>query len=243
MGAASMLVVGARWQVEYRRQSQCVQAGIDVLMTLAGRIEPAREPSSSPLTSQPSADAAPGEESPGAREPVAEPSAAAVLTEEIPAGFEPAPEPSVGAELAPSSPVTPALAPTPSPGMELAQEPFGATVVNESVNGAASSISVERSASRDLTRRVFLVHGRDEKWKQAVIDLLGQTGPYDVTILNERPKDRQALVEHFEGQAEEPCYAVVLLTADDVGAPRSIPTRSPTSRLARAKQLCLRWVS
>ena len=36
MGAASMLVVGSRWQVDYRRQSQCVQAGIDVLTGARG---------------------------------------------------------------------------------------------------------------------------------------------------------------------------------------------------------------
>ncbi len=175
--AADMLAGGARWQVEYRRESTCVQEAIDVLTAIEGRLELA----------------------PDAGAPVAQESG--------------------GSELAPGSPVASTFAPAaPSPGLELAQEPVGAALVQDSVSAPVPSIPAGMSANG--TGRVFLVHGRNEKWKQAVIDLLGRAGAYDVTILNERPNDRRALVEQFGEHPAEARYAVVLLTADDVGAPR-----------------------
>lgn len=75
--------------------------------------------------------------------------------------------------------------------------------------------------------QVFLVHGRNEAYKQAVAGLLQGAGPYEVTILNERPAERLALVEHFAGHTVDARYAVVLLTADDVGAPRLDSGREP----------------
>ena len=55
---------------------------------------------------------------------------------------------------------------------------------------------------------------------EAVARLLEQAGPHEVTILNERPGERGALAEQFCGHAPGSRYAVVLLTADDIGAPR-----------------------
>jgi predicted nucleotide-binding protein len=55
---------------------------------------------------------------------------------------------------------------------------------------------------------------------QAVARLLEQAGTHEVTILNERSKGRGALSEQFGAHAPGSRYAVVLLTADDIAAPR-----------------------
>jgi len=75
--------------------------------------------------------------------------------------------------------------------------------------------------------QVFVVHGRDETLKEAVAELLERAGSHEVTIVNERPSDRRMLVERFDELASESRYAVVLLTADDVGAPRLDSEREP----------------
>ncbi len=133
------------------------------------------------------------------------------LDGEAPArGFAPVPAPTVGADLAP----------TPSDGER--SESAG--------NGSMSSLPATRSpvgAGTDRTRQVFLVHGRNDEIKQAVAGLLERSGPHEVTVLNERPSDRRMLVEQFVEHAAESRYAVVLLTADDVGAPRLDSAREP----------------
>jgi predicted nucleotide-binding protein len=87
----------------------------------------------------------------------------------------------------------------------------------------------------DGTRQVFLVHGRDEKLKDAVADLLERAGPHPVTILNERPSDRRMLVEHPQERNADSRHAVILLTADDVAGPRLDSGREPHFSL-RARQ-------
>jgi predicted nucleotide-binding protein len=110
-------------------------------------------------------------------------------------------EPSVGAELAPA----PSLAP------ELAQEANG-------------SLSGERAASPGpaptSTKQVLLAHGPNERWLQAVTNLLERSGKHQVTILNERSGKRGALADQFGERTPGSRYAIVLLTADDIGAPR-----------------------
>jgi predicted nucleotide-binding protein len=121
----------------------------------------------------------------------------------------PAQPPPVGSELAPASPV----------GSELASSP----------PTASAGLSPER------TGQVFLVHGSDERWRQAVAGLLERAGPHEVTTFNEWPSGRGALVAQFEQQTAAPSFAVVLLTADDVGAPRLDSDQEPYFS-ARARQ-------
>jgi predicted nucleotide-binding protein len=112
-------------------------------------------------------------------------------------------EPSVGAELAPA----PTLAP------ELAGQANG-------------SLSAERAASpgpaptSTSTKQVLLAHGPNERWLQAVTNLLEHAGRHEVTILNDRSGERGALADQFGERTPGSRYAIVLLTADDIGAPR-----------------------
>jgi predicted nucleotide-binding protein len=70
------------------------------------------------------------------------------------------------------------------------------------------------------TRDVYLAHGRDEKWKQAVEHLLEQAGEHEIKIVNRRANERARLTEELREDAPGAHYAVVLLTADDVGGAR-----------------------
>jgi hypothetical protein len=83
--------------------------------------------------------------------------------------------------------------------------------------------------------QIFLVQGRNQRLKQAVAGLLEQTGESQVTILSERPEGPRALVESSGETAPARRYAVVLLTADDVGAPRLDGDREPHFSI-RARQ-------
>jgi predicted nucleotide-binding protein len=69
-------------------------------------------------------------------------------------------------------------------------------------------------------REVYLAHGRDEKWKQAVEHLLEQAGEHEIKIVNQRVKERTRLADELREDALGSHYAVVLLTADDVGGAR-----------------------
>ena len=108
----------------------------------------------------------------------------------------------------------------PAIGAELEHAPF---VVAE-LEHANGSVSAERAGSAGPVPRtgkqVLLAHGRNERWMRAVVALLEQAGTHEVTILNERPAGRGALSEQFGEHSSGSRYAVVLLTADDIAAPR-----------------------
>jgi predicted nucleotide-binding protein len=158
------------------------------------------------------------------QEPQAEQPAAHVLSQEQPPAHAPpqrgededepgdrAEKADRGERLDERAPVGAELAPAPFVGAELAQHGDG-------------SASAERGgspgAARAASKQVLLAHGPNERWMQAVARLLEQAGTHEVTILNERPNGRGALAEQFGEHAPGSRYAIVLLTADDIGAPR-----------------------
>ena len=248
--AASALVRGGRWQTEHKRESKCIEVAIDVLVSLQGRPEFEQEPSvDSELALEPAGgpvlarDAR--EPSPGL--PTQEPDELAQELEELAQELqELAPVSSAGPELAQElqesagSQVAPApsagseLAPAPSVGV-VAQEPAeGAEVVKQAANGSSLPTMATADPMPDGTRQVLLVHGTNETWKLAVAGLLERASPNEVAVLNEPSSDRGELVQQWDGPAVGLRYAVVLLTADDIGAPRldsdDEPYYSPRAR-------------
>jgi predicted nucleotide-binding protein len=152
------------------------------------------------------------------------------LAQERPDDSELAQERPVGSELALERPAGSQLAPAPSVDSVAAQESSGgAEFGQQSPNGSLSAMPAATSvvAGPGRTRRVFLVHGPNERWKQAVVRLLERAGPHPVTTMNERPNDRETIVEQFEQQGTGSSYAIVLLTADDVGGPQVDSQREP----------------
>jgi predicted nucleotide-binding protein len=218
---ASSAAGGQQWQIEYKRDSNCVRAAIDILIALQHGLERQSSPDSEPERD----DFADSEHD---DDHDADADADADTDADTDAEHED--EPIEG----PLDGVAPARGQAPGPvarmGADLAPAPSDGDRSEDAANGSMSSLPAPRSSAgprTDHTRQVFLVHGRNDEVKQAVAGLLERTGPHEVTILNERPSDRRMLVEQFVEPAAELRYAVVLLTADDVGAPRLDSDREP----------------
>ncbi|MFI7428491.1 TIR domain-containing protein [Micromonospora sp. NPDC049836] len=78
---------------------------------------------------------------------------------------------------------------------------------------------------------VFLVHGHDDRVKAEVARFLEQLG-LEVVILHERVNAGRTIIEKFEHESSGVEFAVVLLTADDVGSTKA----KPDELLPRARQ-------
>lgn len=90
------------------------------------------------------------------------------------------------------------------------------------IANAATSASLALAATSVTdTRRVFVVHGHDEKAQQTIARFLEKL-ELEPVILSERPNEGRTVIEKFEANADV-CFAIVLLTADDVGYPRDLP--------------------
>jgi Predicted nucleotide-binding protein containing TIR-like domain len=78
--------------------------------------------------------------------------------------------------------------------------------------------SVAPTNARTFGTRIFLVHGHDERRKLEVATFLfGATGTEPI-ILHMQPTAGRTIIEKIERYAAEAGFAVVLLTADDIGA-------------------------
>lgn len=81
---------------------------------------------------------------------------------------------------------------------------------------------------------VFVVHGRDEASKHELARLL-ESLDLRVVILHERPMKGRTLVEKLEEESNVG-FAVILLTADDVGAAKDDKDENGYQFLPRARQ-------
>jgi predicted nucleotide-binding protein len=66
------------------------------------------------------------------------------------------------------------------------------------------------------SRRVFIVHGRDEGLRDQVARVLMRLG-FDPQILAEEPWQGRTVIEKFEDKSLEVGFAVVILSPDDYG--------------------------
>ena len=89
------------------------------------------------------------------------------------------------------------------------------------VQGTQSSLPVTPAAA---TRRVFVVHGRDDGAKETVARFVSQLR-LEPIILHEQPNRGRTIIEKFEAHATVD-YALVLLTPDDVGHPANDPAQA-----------------
>lgn len=64
---------------------------------------------------------------------------------------------------------------------------------------------------------VFVVHGHDESHKFQVVRLIERATSREAVILHEAPNNGATLLEKFERHAATAAFAVVILTADDLG--------------------------
>ena len=70
---------------------------------------------------------------------------------------------------------------------------------------------------RTFGDKIFIVHGHDEAAKHKLARFIADLD-LTATILDEQPSKGQTIIDKFEEHADEAGFAIVLLTADDVGA-------------------------
>ena len=73
--------------------------------------------------------------------------------------------------------------------------------------------------TRTFGEEIFIVHGHDETAKHEIARFVTALD-LTATILAEQPSKGQTIIDKFEEHADEAGFAIVLLTADDVGAPK-----------------------
>ena len=66
---------------------------------------------------------------------------------------------------------------------------------------------------------MFIVHGHDQAAKHTIAGFVRRLGLNPI-ILDEQASKGQTIIEKFEENADEVGFAIVLLTPDDVGAPK-----------------------
>jgi predicted nucleotide-binding protein len=83
------------------------------------------------------------------------------------------------------------------------------------------------------SRKVFIVHGRDEALRKAVQSFLHQVGLDDV-VLSEALNQGRTIIVKFDEEARACGYAIVLCSPDDVGglkaAGKAVPALAPRAR-------------
>jgi predicted nucleotide-binding protein len=92
------------------------------------------------------------------------------------------------------------------------------TLIEELENTRVQAHEVKR-------RTVFVVHGRDDAAKEAVARFLERLDLKPI-ILHEQPSQSRTIIEKFEAYSGEVGFAVILLTADDVGALATEPNKT-----------------
>jgi predicted nucleotide-binding protein len=139
-----------------------------------------------------------------------------------------APRPAEQVDLAGHTAPDERLDERPAVGAELAPAPFVGAELAQHASGSASAERAGTPAPAPAHgKQIVLAHGRNEQWMQAVARLLEHAGTHEVTILNERPNGRGTLAEQFGEHAPGARYALVLLTADDIAAPRVDSEQEP----------------
>lgn len=104
-------------------------------------------------------------------------------------------------------------------------------VLNEDLADASAendTASVTPIASKELSRRVFIVHGHDEAARESVARFVEKIG-FEPVILHEQASRNRTVIEKIEDNSDVG-FAVVLLTPDDVGRSESATELRPRAR-------------
>jgi predicted nucleotide-binding protein len=83
--------------------------------------------------------------------------------------------------------------------------------------GNASNSTPTAPQERALGSKIFLVHGHDGEAKLQVAEYLEQVTGNRPIILHEQADSGRTVIEKFEEHASTAGFAVILLTADDIG--------------------------
>ena len=97
-------------------------------------------------------------------------------------------------------------------------EKLNATLDNTAQNSGNKGVS--DNCPHTFGNKIFIVHGHDEAAKHKIARFITDLD-LSATILDEPPSMGQTIIDKFEEHADEAGFAIVLLTADDVGAPKN----------------------
>ena len=97
--------------------------------------------------------------------------------------------------------------------LELYDEP------SETSQRPSGNEDISDNSTRLFGNEVFIVHGHDDEAKDTVARFVENFG-IEATILHERANKGQTIPEKFEEHAGDAGFAIILLTPDDVGAPK-----------------------
>lgn len=70
---------------------------------------------------------------------------------------------------------------------------------------------------KELSHEIFIVHGHNEEMKQSVARMVTKLSLTPI-ILHEQPNGGKTIIEKFESNAESISFAIILLSADDLGS-------------------------
>lgn len=103
-------------------------------------------------------------------------------------------------------------------------------LTTESVSNPSDT---EESEPPARSTRIFIVHGQDDARKYELESYLQKLVEESPIILHQQPNGGRVLIEKFEDSVSSVGYAVVLLTADDLGRPSALESKD---ELPRARQ-------
>lgn len=84
----------------------------------------------------------------------------------------------------------------------------------------------------ELSKKVFIVHGNDGELKEAVARLVERL-ELTAVILHEQSRQGRTIIENLSAHGNESGFAIVLLTADDVGSAGNVANHSDLRPRAR----------
>lgn len=96
--------------------------------------------------------------------------------------------------------------------------------------------SIQTPASKDgslaphLGEMIFIVHGHDGNMKLQVAEFIERITGKRPVILHEQADSGRTVIEKFEEHASEAGFAIILLTADDLGKAKNADDLNPRAR-------------
>ncbi|HET8860031.1 nucleotide-binding protein [Marivirga sp.] len=92
------------------------------------------------------------------------------------------------------------------------------------------AVAKDAIISKDVTNKIFIVHGHNNEIKQTLARTLSQL-KLEPIILHEQAEQGRTIIEKFEKNSSDVNFAIILLTSDDVGK-----SNKETAYKARARQ-------
>jgi hypothetical protein len=96
--------------------------------------------------------------------------------------------------------------------------------------GLPEKVQLTQSTGHAPQARIFVVHGHNNSAKDSVHLFLNQLTSKDAVILHEQGNLGQSLIEKLEKASDTASYAVIILTADDLGRAKNEPNLSARGR-------------